>query len=202
MEFRLANVKKTSRGIVECPENECRIAGFKKFRDNLAIYQYHTLGKIKEIMVTQVERIAVAFEYIEDRDWGAENYPKQDIGNKWRRFMKRRHDTEIARLEAWLDKWANNFRNQEFKSNFKRSTPSPSPVVLFTRAKNNKVSETGSCKKEPDEANLKKRLDLLMEVYDNRVKWENPIEAPPGPDDLLIDEMDDLAEEFGELFCE
>ena len=186
MDMMIQNMYIEEKKTFKWEENEGKLAALGVFRDVLGVYKYHQQDHIQKILVTQVKRIADAFEYLETEvlpkhhnffkdkktnekikfqdDKGNEvKYKSHNLKDQWNTFMKERFAESKTKIEEWLKKW-----NDEFEKvyNEKRS--------LEERAK--PESLPSYCGREKDNDVLKKRIKLLLDAYKDRGDWKNPFD--------------------------
>jgi hypothetical protein len=184
MQFNLEHNRwwhKTEENKESTPEkNQGRCLAIGKFRDVLGVYQYHQDDHIQKIMKTQIKRIEEAFKtvedviipqgeaYFKDKDGKARPaYKSLGLDKKWKDFMTDVYDARIIKIEEWMDKWA-----QQFREFLKQDGKITGLGQMFQKRA---PAWTDQCGVATDDE-IKHRINLLLEAYEDRGKMENPID--------------------------
>lgn len=158
--------------------NEGRCQGIGKFRTVLGVYQYHQDKTVQDIFKKQIERVEKYLKHMDEevlphqriRDSNGKtrpSYQPQGLAKKWRAFMKAEIDNRIEKMEEWMETWA---------KVFKKMKDGDSVKDLGKMFKKRTADDyTNQCGTAIDDEVID-RVKLLLEAYDKRGKWKNPLD--------------------------
>ncbi|KAF1963797.1 hypothetical protein CC80DRAFT_13256 [Byssothecium circinans] len=169
-----------SNKLTKSDKNQGLCEAVVTLRDIVGVYKYHTYKDIQDILTAQIDRIGTALEYLETGPLKTAQIP--DPANptgqlayvpmatgalkaQWDAYIKKKYTRVIADLEKTMDDIVPKLKKAKLARR-----------GLLGAEKRGTGSTRGPlCGEEPDKTKMNKRIDYVIDAYEKKGTWKNPV---------------------------